>query len=89
MTGNEFINHFHGNRNIFKFLQENNLLGEYDVMCLTKHYGLFVCEVKSTFSTSKRWREDAAKAWQQALKDDAVFKALNADFNFAYPGLVL
>ena len=67
---------------VHEFLGLNHLLGEYDVMCLTENQRLFVCEVKITFSTSKRLKEDAEKAWKQAMKDDLVFKAINSDLDF-------
>ena len=84
VSGNEFVNYLSGNSKsgVYEFLKLNNLLGEYDVMCLTKNQGLFVCEVKSTFSHSKRLKEDAEKAWKQAMKDDLVFKAPNSDLDF-------
>ena len=61
LTGNEFVNYISGSTNIHEFLKENKLLGEYDVMCLTKEHGLFVCEVKSTFSSSNWWKKTLQK----------------------------
>ena len=81
LSGNKFQDHLSGSHDVYSFLKINNLLGEYDVMCLTKDYGLLVCEVKSVFDGSRRLKEDAEKAWRQANKDAFVFKALNADLD--------
>ena len=68
-----------GNKEIFEHLRANDLLGETDVIVLTKNRGTFIVEVKSTFETNARLLADVKKGWEQTQKSTFVFKALNSD----------
>ena len=52
-----------GNDVIYKFLKTNQLLGETDVVAITKNRGVFIIEAKSTYECSKHlersWRRVA------------------------------
>ena len=71
-----------GSKAIHKLLRQHKLLGEIDVVCVTRDRGIALCEIKSTFEGSSRWEEDVEKAWYQTLKDEYFFQLLNSDFLF-------
>ena len=68
-----------GSIEVYRDLESKGLLGETDIIVLTKKRGVFVAEVKSTFETNPRILDDIKKAWEQAQKSAFVFKALNSD----------
>ena len=69
---------------IYNFLCNNNLLGETDIICLTKSRGLFICEVKSTADGSARLSEDIKTACFQTGKAKMLFRIRSLNINILF-----
>ena len=63
---------------IYNFLLNNNILGETDIVCVTKSRGLFICEVKSNLDGSSHLSESIKKAYFQTQKAKLLFRLFNA-----------
>ena len=63
---------------VYNFLLNNNILGETDIVCVTKSRGLFICEVKSNLDGSLHLEDSIKKAYFQTQKAKVLFKLLNS-----------
>ena len=66
----------------YRFLENNQLLGETDIVCFTKDRGILIFEVKSSSESSMHMRDNVEKAWKQVQKASIVIKVLNSEMPF-------